>query len=117
MMTASIGAGRFDYRHMSVVALLVLTLVCPAAAQDRRGQSLRLLSGCEIDLNGDGQRDMAMSLMTSGTRKVVVLLAKGKSYETFVLTTGYPAGMVLKCTRGTIVRETTLALRPGEKPR
>jgi hypothetical protein len=80
------------------------------------GAPAKLLTSCEIDLNGDKQADLVLALETVRGREVIALLAAGNTYRGFVIATGASAQMRLRCEFGDSV--TSTAAGPGNpKPR
>lgn len=88
---------------MKNVTCILLTLglfvMAGTVAGDELAQELSVDSSCEIDLNDDGQTDIAFIAETSRGYELIVLLRKARSYKTFLLYQGKPA-MRLSCHQG-----------------
>lgn len=104
-----------------VQAALTLAIVTwkagPLAGQvPALGRPAKLLTSCEIDLNGDKQADLVLALETVRGPEVIALLASGNTYRGFVVAKGARAQMHLRCEFGDSVTSTTAG--PGNpKPR
>ena len=68
------------------------------------GQPLKYLSSCEIDLNADGEADIAMLVETVRGRELLVLMRTEDSYDTYVVSDDKPM-MYLYCHYGFTVTE------------
>lgn len=77
------------------------------------GMPLKYISSCEIDLNGDSKADKAFLVEGLNGRELLVLLAKNKSYETHVVSTG-KENMFLSCKLGSEVKETVAGRGKGK---
>lgn len=92
-------------------------VAAPALSQTlATGAPAKLLTSCEIDLNGDKQADVVLALETVRGPEVIALLASGNTYRGFVIARGRKAQMRLNCEFGDSVTSTTAG--PGNpKPR
>ena len=67
-----------------------------------------LLSGCEIDLDGNGQRDVVLFLGTGTGRRLVALLNSGNEMKAYVLDRiDDDIPRVLGCKNGSSIKETS----------
>ena len=105
----------------ATAALLATLLPAPRilAGEMLEGLPLGYAGGCSLDLDRDGERDMAM-LLTAGQGReavtsLVVLLARGDGYEARV--PARDAGAVLlTCHYGDTVTESGVAAEEGREP-
>jgi hypothetical protein len=96
---------------------IVTCIAAPLLSQTlATGAPAKLLTSCEIDLNGDKQADVVLALETVRGPEVIALLASGNRYRGFVIAKGARAQMRLRCEFGDSV--TSTAAGPGNpKPR
>ena len=104
-------------RTAAVGLALVTGVTAPVLSQAlATGAPAKLLTSCEIDLNGDKQADVVLALETVRGPEVIALLASGSTYRGFVIATGRKAQLRLTCEFGDTVTSTTAG--PGDpKPR
>lgn len=92
----------------AIVALIFLALGGGTAESSRNpgsGTSLKYISSCEIDLDRNGEADIALLVETVRGRELIVLLKTEKGYNTYLVSTDKPT-MYLSCSYGNTVRKT-----------
>ncbi len=102
------GIGRTGVRPIALFACLFLLASEPGFTQTQPGlgSSVKMVSGCEIDLTGDSRVDMALAVETSRGNEAIALIASSRGYTAVVLSRDHGA-VVLRCERGKSVRETS----------
>lgn len=91
---------------MKLALLFASIMMIPAAfAFTGDGMPFKYISSCELDLNGDQVSDKAMLVEGLKGRELIALIAKGKSYDAFVVSSG-KENMFLNCKLGSEVKET-----------
>ncbi len=91
---------------MKSIIFFVSIMFAPLAfAFTGDGMPFKYISSCELDLNGDQVSDKALLIEGLKGRELIALISKGKSYDTFVVSTG-KENMFLNCKLGSEVKET-----------
>lgn len=100
-------------RSLSAAAAFLAVAIVLCRVQPVLGQALaigapaKFLTSCEIDLNGDKQADLVLSVVTVRGLEVIALMASGETYKGFVLSKNHPPEMRLSCEFGESVKETS----------
>jgi hypothetical protein len=74
------------------------------------------IASCEVDLDNDGQSDIALLVETLRGREALVLLKTGIGYSTFQLPSVSPL-MQLSCHLGGVLEETEAGKNPSDRKR
>jgi len=82
--------------------------------QEGDGQPLKFISSCEIDLNNDGEADIALLVETIRGRELIVLMRFTSGYNAYIVSKEI-SGMYLSCHYGKSVKETSAG--KGKKER
>lgn len=83
----------------------VIGLVTNSLSEVGSGEPLKYIESCELDLNNDGDPDIAFLVETLKGRELIVLLGTKDGYKAFLLSRGKP-NMYLSCHFGKYVEET-----------
>jgi len=92
--------------------LFFIGLVPNSLCEVGNGAPLKYIASCELDLNNDGDPDIAFLVETLKGRELIVLLRTKNGYKAFLLSRGKP-NMYLSCHFGKYVEETLAG--KGEK--
>jgi len=97
---------RIIFFVLSGCLLLFILKPSSAIAQNLagNGEPLKYISSCEIDLNNDGQPDIALLVETLLGQELIVLLRTNSGYNAFLVSKARP-GMYLSCHFGRTVQE------------
>lgn len=82
-------------------------------AETGTGMPLKYISSCELDLNNDGNPDIALLIETIRGRELIVLLRTTHGYNAYIVSKGRP-GMYLTCHFGKYVKETAAGEGKGK---
>ncbi len=97
----------------SLLFSLVVLASSPVFGFSGDGTPFKYISSCELDLNGDQVADKAVLVEGIAGRELLALIAKGKTYETFVVSKGREK-MFLQCKIGPSVKESSAAGGTGK---
>jgi len=92
----------------AMIALIILAFgggISESSPNPGSGTPLKYISSCEIDLDNNGEADVAMLVETVRGRELIVLLKKEKGYDSYLVSSDNPA-MYLSCSYGNSVSET-----------
>lgn len=86
----------------------LLVLICSVSIAEAQVEIplSKNVASCELDLNNDGNLDIAISIETSRGKEVIALLKNGNGYNAFVLRSG-KSNMYLSCLHGENIYETS----------
>jgi len=90
------------------VVVLILNSQCEAG----NGEPLKYIGGCQIDINNDGESDIALLVETLKGWELIVLLKTTDGYKAFLLSRGKP-NMYLSCHFGNYIKATTAGREKG----
>jgi hypothetical protein len=95
-----------------VLSLVVMVTGLNSLSLEAAGTELPMkkVSSCELDLNNDGEADLAFLVDTSKGRELIVLMKTSSGYNAYVVSRDRP-GMNLSCHLGKSVVEDTTGTR------
>jgi len=96
-----------------IVILLILFTIPSCFAEIPSGLAIKYIEGCEIDLNNDGELDIAILFESSKGCELVVLIRTKEGYNSYLLNKG-GANLRLSCHYGKTIKETSVGKGEGK---
>jgi len=90
------------YGFWFTLAMIPLASSAQTGAGD--GNPIKYISSCEMDFNGDGERDIALLIESSHGRQLIVMIKTNRGYDSFVVSQDKPE-MHLSCHFGATLKE------------